>query len=98
MRVAARVNEWTVQLLGGKRRLVFPTSTVVQLHPVVLPIFNFPCVLQGLSEEVSQIVIIGSVLETEVANVGQILVEFICNFSSQQGSESRGREKGCVPG
>lgn len=56
---------------------MFPTSTVVQLHPVVLPIFNFPCVLQGLSEEVSQIVIIGSVLETEVANVGQILVEFI---------------------
>lgn len=58
--------------------LVFPSSSVVQLHPVVFSVFDFPSVLQSLSEQVAQVVVVGSVLEAEVPDVAQVLAELFC--------------------
>jgi hypothetical protein len=47
------------------------------LHPVVLAILNLARILEGLGEELSEIVVIGSVLKTQVADICQILGEFL---------------------
>lgn len=46
-----------------------PALAVVQLHPIVLAIFNLATILQCLSEQIAQVVVVGSVLKAEVANV-----------------------------
>lgn len=56
-----------------------PAFAIVQLHPIILPVLNFPRALQGLGEQVPQVVVIGCVLEAEIANVAKILVEFLCH-------------------
>jgi hypothetical protein len=57
-------------------RLVVPSASVVELHPVVLPILHFTSILEGLRQKVPEIVVVGGVLEPKVANVAQIFVEF----------------------
>lgn len=56
-----------------------PTLASVKLHPVVLSILYITRVLKGLGEEVTQIVVVGSVLEAEVSNVCEVLGELLCN-------------------
>lgn len=53
----------------GRIRLVLPASAIVQLHPVVIPIFNLPRVLESLGEKVPQVVVVRRVLEAKVADV-----------------------------
>jgi hypothetical protein len=55
----------------------FPALAVVKLHPVVLAILNLAGALEGLGEELAQVVVVGSVLEAEIANVAEVLVEFL---------------------
>jgi hypothetical protein len=63
---------------GWVRLHHLPTLAVVQLHPVVLAILNLPSALEGLGEELAQVVVVGGILESEVANVAEVLVEFLC--------------------
>lgn len=46
-----------------------PALSVVQLHPVILSVLNFTGALEGLSEQFTEIVVVGRVLESEVANI-----------------------------
>jgi hypothetical protein len=54
-----------------------PTLAVVQLHPIVFSIFDFAAVLEGLSEQIPQEVVIGCIFETKVSHIGEVLVELI---------------------
>jgi len=63
------------QVACGTIRLVVPSSSIVELHPVVLPILHFAGVLEGLCQKITEIVVVGGVLKAEVANIAQILVE-----------------------
>jgi hypothetical protein len=47
------------------------------LHPVVLAILNLSRVLESLGKELSKVVVIRGVLETQVADICQILREFL---------------------
>jgi len=53
----------------------FPAFAAVQLHPVVFSIFDLASVLQDLSEEITEIIVIGSVFETKVPDIREVLVE-----------------------
>lgn len=55
-----------------------PALAVVKLHPVVLAVLDLARVLECLSEEIAHVVVVGRVLEAEVADVGQVLVELLC--------------------
>lgn len=55
-----------------------PALSIVQLHPVVFAILDFASALEGLREQFAQVVIIGGVLETQVADVAEVLVELLC--------------------
>lgn len=57
-------------------RLVVPPAAIVQLHPVVISILDLAGALEGLGQEISKVVIVGGVLEPEVAHITQVLVEF----------------------
>lgn len=46
------------------------------LHPVVLAVFHLAGVLQRLSEELAQVVVVGCVFEAEVSHVREIFAEF----------------------
>lgn len=50
---------------------------LIDLHPVVLAVFNFARVLQGLSEELPKVVIVGCILKSKVTNIGKILAELL---------------------
>jgi hypothetical protein len=70
-----------VHLLNGRSGVglhYLPTLAVVQLHPVVLAILYLSCALQRLGEELAEIVVIGSIFKTEVANIAEVLVELLC--------------------
>lgn len=76
-RTGARV--WVVQVCGAMiLHRVPPLSRILaDLHPVVLAILDVASVLQGLGEELSKVVVVGGVLETEVSDVCQVLVELL---------------------
>lgn len=57
----------------------FPALAVVELHPIVLAIFDFAGVLESLSEELAQIFVVGCVLEAKVADVAEVFVELLCD-------------------
>ncbi len=46
-----------------------PSSSTIQLHPVVLAVFNIARILKRLGEQVSQEVIVGSVFESEISHI-----------------------------
>jgi hypothetical protein len=49
--------------LRGVRLHGFPAFAVVQLHPVVLAVFNFARVLERLREEFAKVLVVGCVFE-----------------------------------
>jgi hypothetical protein len=55
----------------------FPATTAVELHPVILSIFNLTRVFQGLGEQIPQEVVVRGVFESEVSNIAKILVELL---------------------
>jgi hypothetical protein len=55
----------------------FPALAVIQLHPVVLSILNLSGALECLGEELTQVVVVGSVFETEIADIAEVLVELL---------------------
>lgn len=71
-----------LQVLLGRIRLVFPAPAAVQLHPVIFSILHFASVLESLGEQVPQVVVVGRIFETEIADVGKVLVEFLCMAKS----------------
>lgn len=46
-----------------------PALAVVELHPVVLTVLDFATVLECLSEQVAQVIVVGCVFEAKVADV-----------------------------
>lgn len=62
----------------------FPSLAVVDLHPVVFAILNLARVLQCLRKEIAQVIVVRVVLETKVADVAEVLVEFLCKTVSLQ--------------
>jgi hypothetical protein len=55
-----------------------PPLAVVDFHPVINAVFGFPRVLKGLGEKITEVIVVWLVLESKVANITQILVEFLC--------------------
>lgn len=55
-----------------------PALSVVELHPVVLAILNFASALKCLRKELTEVVVVGGVLKTKVADIAEILVELLC--------------------
>lgn len=76
-RTGARV--WVVQVCGAMiLHRVPPLSRILaDLHPVVLAILDVAGVLQGLGEELSEVIVVGGILETKVSDVRQVLVELL---------------------
>lgn len=75
---------WDLVVVSNLRRVRFhglPAPSIVQLHPVVLAILNFAGGFERLGEEVTHVVIVGSVLESEVADVCEVLVELLCRVA-----------------
>lgn len=68
-----------VELLDGRwvRLHLLPALAVVELHPIILAILHFPGALQSLSEQLTQIVVVGCVLKTEVADIAEVFVELL---------------------
>ena len=64
-------------LLNGVCFGCLPPSASIDLHPVVLAVFNFASVPQSLCEDVAQVVIVRCLFEAEVAAVVKVLPEFI---------------------
>lgn len=69
-----------VELLHGRgvRLHLLPALAVIELHPVVLAVLHLSGALQRLSEQLAQVVVVGGVLEAEVADVAEVLVELLC--------------------
>ena len=63
--------------------LVVPAAAVVQLHPIIFAILHLAGILEGLRQDVAQVVVIGCIFKPEVANIAQILVEFLCQTVSK---------------
>ena len=63
-------------VLGGVLFHGFPAFAVIELHPVVFAVFDFAGVFERLGEEIAEVVVVGGVFETEVADVAEIFVEF----------------------
>lgn len=62
-----------VEMLLGRVRLVLPSSSVVELHPVIFAVFDLSCIFQGLREQVPQVVVIRCVFEPKVADISEVL-------------------------
>lgn len=74
-----------VKLMCGRMSFdCFPAAAAIEFHPVIFAVFDFAGVLEGLSEEVAEEVIIGRVFEAEVAHVAEIFVEFFCKEISKE--------------
>lgn len=59
--------------------LLVPTLSRIfrDLHPVVLAILDIAGALQGLGEELSEVVVVRCILEAQVADVGEVLGELL---------------------
>jgi hypothetical protein len=68
-----------VQLLDSGRVGLhhLPALAVVQLHPIVLAILNLAGALEGLREQLTEVVVIGRVFEAKVPYVTEIFVELL---------------------
>lgn len=58
-------------------QLGFPSFAVVQKHPVVDAVLNLVHALQCLGEQVSQKVVVWSLLERQLANIVQVDTELL---------------------
>lgn len=74
------VDVGVLELLHSRRvgLHMLPALAVVELHPVVLSVLDLAGALKRLREELTEVVIVGRVLETEVADVAEVLVELLC--------------------
>lgn len=54
----------------------FPALAVVNLHPVVLAIFDLSGALEGLREQLTKVVVIWGVFEAEIPDVAEVFAEF----------------------
>lgn len=70
------------------RSCSLPALSIVELHPIVFAVFDLSRALQRLREKLPQVVVIGSVLKAKVADVAQVLVEFLCKVVSKGVAES----------
>ena len=61
---------------------VLPALSIVDLHPVVLAILHFAGILESLGEQIAKVVVVGSVLEAKIADIGEIFVKFLCRTIS----------------
>ena len=64
------------------RRVVFhglPSLAIVKLHPVILSIFDLAGVLERLSEQLTQVVVVRSIFEAKIPDVAQVLAKFLCH-------------------
>lgn len=59
-----------MEMLLRRIRLVLPSAPIVQFHPIVLAVLDFAGIFQGLRKKISQVIVVGSVLESEVADIG----------------------------
>ena len=59
-----------------------PSLAVVEFHPVVLAVLQLTRALQGLCEEISEVVVVGRVFEAEVPHVRQVFIELLCIIMS----------------
>ena len=64
-----------------------PALSIVELHPVVLAILNLPSALKRLGEELAQIVVVRGVLESEITDIAEVLVEFLCTGLARKESK-----------
>ena len=71
-----------MQMLGRMLLHVLPSFAVVDFHPIVISVLDIPNVLECLSEQVSEVVIVWRILEAEVADVAQVFVELFGNCDS----------------
>lgn len=55
-----------------------PTLAIVEEHPVVNAIFRLAAVLEDLGEEFAQEVVVGCLLETELADIVEVDSELLC--------------------
>lgn len=65
-------------MMIGSGALRLPSSSTVQLHPVVLAIFELVRISSRLGEEITEEVVIGGILESKISNIAQVFVEFLC--------------------
>lgn len=74
----AGTNVWVVQVSSSMTLHRVPSFSRVlcDLHPVVLAIFDLTRILQRLSEELAEVIVIGGIFETKVSNVRQVLGKF----------------------
>lgn len=59
-----------------------PTFAIVQLHPIVFTVLDLARILESLSKEFSEVVVVWGVLKPEIPDVAQVFVEFVCNCDS----------------
>ena len=63
------------------RRMRFdrlPATTPIQFHPIILAILNLASILKSLCEEIAKEVIVWGIFEAEVADIAEVLVQFLC--------------------
>lgn len=56
-----------------------PSFAIIELHPIVLSIFDFAGVLERLSEQLTQIVVVRSILKSKVPDVAKVFAELLCH-------------------
>ena len=64
---------------GGMLFHRFPPFSIVQHHPIILPVLNLSGIFQGLCEQIPQIVVVGCLLKPQHSYIAQVLVEFLCH-------------------
>lgn len=70
---------WVVEIAGAVVLHGVPSLSRIlrNFHPVILAVLNIASVLEGLSEELAEVVVVRGIFETEVANISQVLAELL---------------------
>lgn len=65
-----------MEVLLRRVGLVLPSSSIVELHPVIFAIFDFSGILESLCQEVPEVIVVRGILEAEVAHISEVFREF----------------------
>jgi hypothetical protein len=57
----------------------FPTLSIIQFHPIIFAILNLASALESLSEQLSEVVIVWCILESQVTHIAKVLIELLCS-------------------
>lgn len=68
---------WVVEVRAVVLRVPSLSRIFRDLHPVVLAILYLTGVLERLGEELSEVIVVRGILETEISNVGKVLGELL---------------------